>query len=46
VSTVDSLDRESGRVASVLALQELARGVVGHYGFGDGADQPLPQWAR
>jgi hypothetical protein len=46
VSTVDSLDRESGRVASVLALQDLARGVVGHYGYGDGADAPIPQWAR
>ena len=35
VSTVDDLDLVQGRVAAVLALQELADGVVGHYGYGE-----------
>ena len=37
VSTVDDLDLVQGRVAAVLALQEIGDGVVGHYGYGDGA---------
>ena len=44
VSTVDDLDRVEGRVAAVLALADLARGLVGHYGQGRGADAPVPVW--
>jgi len=44
VSTVDDLDRIEGAVAAVLALGDLGRGVVGHYGIGDGADRQLPEW--
>lgn len=44
VSTVDDLDRPEGRLAGVLALADLGRNVVGHYGFGDGATSSLPPW--
>ncbi len=43
VSTVDSLDLVEGQVAAVLALADLGRGVVGQYGYGDGANGPLPE---
>jgi hypothetical protein len=46
VSTVDSLDLPSGSIAVVLALQDLGRGIVGHYGYGDGAARPVPAWSR
>jgi len=42
VSTVDDLDLVAGRVATVLALQDLVNGVVGHYGYGNGATSSLP----
>jgi hypothetical protein len=42
VSTVDDLEVVPGRVATVIALQELANGVVGHYGYGEGATSSLP----
>lgn len=40
VSTVDDVDRVEGRVASTLALAELATGAVGNYGLG--RDQAVP----
>ena len=43
VSTIDDFDRPYGPVTSLLALADLTRGVVGHYGFGDGAT-PTPAW--
>lgn len=43
ISTVDSVDRLIGRLASVLALEELGRGQVGHYGLGPGASRQLPE---
>lgn len=43
VSTVDDLDLVQGRVATTLALADLRSGVRGHYGYGDGADRPLPE---
>ena len=43
VSTVDDLELTEGRVTAVLALADLGRGVVGQYGFGDGADRDLPE---
>jgi hypothetical protein len=42
VSTVDDLDQLQGRIAAVLALSDLTRGVVGDYGEGSGATAPLP----
>lgn len=42
VSTVDDVDLVQGRVASALALADLARGVVGHYGYGAGASSTVP----
>lgn len=41
VTTADHLDLVQGRVATVLALEDLP-GVVGHYGYGDGAQRALP----
>jgi hypothetical protein len=46
VSSVDDLDRVEGRVAAVLALSDTVRGVYGHYGEGNGADQPVPDWSQ
>jgi hypothetical protein len=44
VSTVDNLDRVSGRVATVLATVDAVPGepTIGRYGSGDGADRLLP----
>jgi hypothetical protein len=44
LSTVDNLDRVSGRVSLVLATVDAAPGgpVIGHYGTGDGASRELP----
>lgn len=44
-STVDDLDLVEGRVAAVLALGDLSRNVVGHYGYGAGAKQSIPAWS-
>jgi Copper transport outer membrane protein, MctB len=44
VSTVDDVERVEGAVATVLALADLGRGVVGHYGVGDGTERQLPEW--
>jgi copper transport outer membrane protein MctB len=46
VSTVDDLDLIEGRVAAVLALGDLSRGVVGQYGYGAGAKQSIPAWSN
>lgn len=43
VSTADDLDLTEGRVAVLLALSDLPRGIVGHYGYGAGAQAPLPE---
>jgi hypothetical protein len=44
ISTVDNLDRVSGRVATVLATVDAVPGdvTIGRYGSGDGADRLLP----
>jgi hypothetical protein len=44
VSTVDDLDLVEGRVASVLALADMNRNVVGQYGYGTGASKSAPEW--
>jgi hypothetical protein len=42
VSTVDDIDVTQGRVAAAVALADIARGVVGNYGYGSGADAGMP----
>lgn len=42
LSTVDNLETSSGRVASVIALQQLATGQTGNYGYGDSG--PIPKF--
>lgn len=42
VSTVDDLELTQGRIASVLSLEVIGSGNVGHYGYGAGASAPLP----
>jgi len=46
ISTIDDLDHPSGAVASILTLADLGRGVIGHYGYGDGASGPAPAWSQ
>lgn len=43
VSTVDNADTVPGRIAVVLGLDESSRGLVGHYGQEDGAQEALPE---
>jgi len=45
VTTVDDLDLPEGRVSTVIALEGLADGTVGHYGYGSGASRSFPEWA-
>jgi len=42
VSTVDDLDHVQGWMATVLAVEDVGEGVVGHYGLGEGASALLP----
>ena len=42
VSTVDNIDEFAGRLAAVLAVQDLAAPRYGHYGRGEGAQRLLP----
>lgn len=42
VSTVDNIDELAGRLAAVLALQDLGELRFGHYGRGPGASRLLP----
>ena len=46
VSTVDDLEQFYGTVALVLALDDLGRGDVGHYGVGPGASRLVPAPAQ
>lgn len=45
VSTVDDVDLDQGRIATVLALVEQIGGGVGRYGLGDNAAAPVPRLA-
>ena len=45
MSTVDDVDLVQGQVAVVLAVAESGEAKVGHYGYGNGADQALPAWS-
>jgi hypothetical protein len=42
VSTLDDVELAQGPLTAVLALQQLNHGLVGHYGYGSGAHEPLP----
>jgi hypothetical protein len=42
VSTLDDLELVQGRVTAVIALEQAANGVVGHYGYGGGASHSVP----
>jgi hypothetical protein len=42
LSTVDNVDTFAGRLAAVLALQDLGGDRRGHYGVGPGAQRLLP----
>lgn len=44
VGSVDNVDEQQGRVSTVIALADLERGIVGHYGFGVGATRSAPEW--
>lgn len=44
VATLDDFDTVDGPLVAVLVLGDLGRGVVGHYGFGSGADRAAPEW--
>ena len=46
VSTIDNLEMARGQVVSVLALADLGRKVVGHYGIGGDASLSVPEWWR
>ena len=43
VSTIDSLESETGRISTVLALAEQINGGVGAYGSASNADAPAPK---
>ena len=43
VSTVDDAELPQGDVATVIALEQIADGTVGQYGYGHGASSPLPK---
>jgi hypothetical protein len=42
IATQDNVDQLPGQIGIVLALEDLARGVAGHYGTGDGTDGVVP----
>ena len=44
VPTVDDLDLPAGSAIALLTLADLLRGVVGHYGLGEGATTAVPEW--
>jgi uncharacterized membrane protein len=44
IATLDSFDTVDGPLVSVLVLGDLGRGIIGHYGFGAGADRAAPEW--
>jgi hypothetical protein len=42
VSTFDDAELPQGDLTAVIALEQIADGIVGHYGYGKGASKPLP----
>jgi len=45
LAIVDDADRTEGQVAAVLALAGAPGEIVGHFGYGPGADAVLPAWS-
>ena len=43
ISTLDDAELPQGAVTAVIALEQVADGIVGHYGYGQGATSALPQ---
>jgi hypothetical protein len=43
IATQDNVDQMPGQIGLVLALQDLLRGIPGHYGVKDGAAQTIPE---
>ena len=44
ISSIDNFELVEGRVSAVLAVADLARGVNGRYGYGEGATAVSPEW--
>lgn len=44
IATLDNFDTVDGPLTAVLVLGDLGQGVIGHYGFGSGADRAVPEW--
>jgi len=44
VATFDALDRPDGPLTAVLVLGDRGQGVIGHYGYGSGANLQVPKW--
>ena len=44
IATADNFDTVDGPLLAVLVLGDLGQGIVGHYGFGSGADRAVPEW--
>jgi hypothetical protein len=43
VATLDDAEKLEGQITAVVALEQVASGTVGHYGYGEGATRTLPQ---
>lgn len=43
IATQDNVDQVPGQISLVLALEDLIRGVPGHYGVKDGASRVIPE---
>jgi hypothetical protein len=44
IATTDNFDTVDGPLLAVLVLGDLGQGIVGHYGFGSGAERATPEW--
>jgi hypothetical protein len=42
VTTFDDAETPQGPLTAVIGLEQIASGTVGHYGYGEGATEPLP----
>ncbi len=43
VTTLDDVELPQGDVTAIISLEQIADGIVGHYGYGDGATEALPK---
>ena len=42
VTTFDDAELPQGALTAVIALQQVEVGTVGHYGYGEGANETIP----